>query len=215
MTTPRHPAAAWSAGSSASRAPSCGRDARPWAGSSGAGVRPRRTKRRRPTTPTPTRATSEDAAERIRLGFREAMGAGRLPTSGTEPAEPTPREGARSPASLRVARAEPPVTAAGAARRTDGLPALARRAPLVALPTAGPVPYAETVVAAPRRDGPAPMDAREAWAAAQPGLAAFRAELAAAGGLTPHRPRPGRARDAPRPARAAVPGGRAAPSRRT
>ena len=190
MTTPRHPAAAWSAGSSASRAPSCGRDARPWAGSSGAGGRPRRTRRAAHHADADS-SDFEDAAERIRLGFREAMGAGRLPTSGTEPAEPTPREGARIPASLRVARAEPPVTAAGAARRTDGLPALARRAPLVALPTAGPVPYAETVVAAPRRDGPAPMDAREAWAAAQPGLAAFRAELAAAGGLTPTARGPG------------------------
>ena len=129
-----------------------------------------------------------DAAERIRLGFRDAMGAGRAGPVAARIEAPAPREGGRSFGSLRVARAEPPVSVAGAARRTDGQPALARRAPLVAHASAGPVPYPEAVVAAPSRGG-APADAKEAWAAAQHGLAAFRAELA----IQRTRPEPERA----------------------
>ena len=98
----------------------------------------------------------------------------------TDGAEGAPRGRTEPPAALRLARAARPIDPAP---RPAG-----RAAPLVARPSAGPVPYPEAVVAAP--SGPPETDPREAWRVVQEGLAAFRAELAQAeGGAADARPR--------------------------
>ena len=151
------------------------------------------------------------------------------PRAGSPEGAPAARGPAGRTAAPRVpsgpgpVRIGPPV--AEAVR--SGVGATVRPAPLVARPTAGPVPYPEAVVAAPSRPAshapggpgapggrgdpgdPSEADPREGWRLAQQGLAAFRAELAAAerpGSL----PAPG---VAPRAAQAVVasPGEAAAP----
>ena len=160
------------------------------------------------------------AEPRARAAAREGEGAR---VSGDPRGAPGPRGAPAWPGSVRAdhapasAPASAPVSAPEEPRphRPAIRPAI-RSGRLVARPNVGPVPYPEAVVAAPTSErvpagrgdagswDPAEADPRETWRLAQQGLAAFRAEMAAARTPAPGAPRAG----APRAAEAVV----AAPS---
>ena len=150
----------------------------------------------RPAPPVVRRADALAEAEpHARPAFPEDHGRWPVPAEAEDRA---PADAPAWPGSVRGARSEE-------APRPVTRPVI-RPAPLVARPNVGPVPYPEAVVAAPAsaRAGrgaedwdPTEADPREAWRLAREGMAAFRADLAAARGpraeASPPAPRSGEA----------------------